>query len=313
MMSLKSCTENSVSVHVVTSSHDDEQPKENSILASCKPYACYLLAIVYTIISSQTNRGDPSNMFAKNNRCLQSRTDGMHVEELWSKIPMIINQCSERRYLRIRGYSNRDEIKVHVMPSEDAFSNGESCAIVSLGVGRDVQAEVSMKEDLPNCSFFGADPVKEPNQDMFEAVGVFYHIAVGGRNGTSMATVLEPDTRSYRIREVNHVDIATFLGRFIRKQYIDQLIIDIEWEEYDVLPYLVKSGDLENSDVVLCQINVEIHNPDYEQKVLFFEFFLELLDDRRYIPIVADTMLGHIRLYLLNYEHPECRRRYVAP
>ncbi|XGW26919.1 hypothetical protein V3C99_007472 [Haemonchus contortus] len=252
-------------------------------------------------------------MFEKNNRCLQSRTDGMHVEELWSKIPMIVNQCSERRYLRIRGYSNRDEIKVHVMPSKEAFSNDQSCSIVSLGVGRDIQVEVAMKEDMPNCSFFGADPVKEPNQDMFETVGVFYHIAVGGKNGTSLATVLEPDTHSYRIREVNHVDIATFLGRFIRKQYIDQLMIDIEWEEYDVLPFLVKSGDLENSDVVLCQINVEIHHPDYEQKVLFFEFFLELLDDRRYIPLVADTMLGHIRLYLLNYEHHECRRRYVSP
>nr|CDJ88361.1 Protein of unknown function DUF13 domain containing protein [Haemonchus contortus] len=214
-----------------------------------------MLAIIYTIISSLVNRGDPSNMFEKNNRCLQSRTDGMHVEEV----------------------------------------------------------EVAMKEDMPNCSFFGADPVKEPNQDMFETVGVFYHIAVGGKNGTSLATVLEPDTRSYRIREVNHVDIATFLGRFIRKQYIDNLMIDIEWEEYDVLPFLVKSGDLENSDVVLCQINVEIHHPDYEQKVLFFEFFLELLDDRRYIPLVADTMLGHIRLYLLNYEHQECRRRYVSP
>ncbi|KAK6048025.1 hypothetical protein COOONC_14469 [Cooperia oncophora] len=173
---------------------------------------------------------------------------------------MIINQCSQRRYLRIRGYSNRDEIKVHVLPNKDAFSNGESCSIVSLGVGRDVKVEMSMKEDMPNCSFFGADPIKEPNQEMFEAVGVFYHIAVGGKNGTSMATVLEPDTKRYRIREVNHVDIATFLGRFIRKQ-----------------------------------INVEVHNPDYEQKVLFFEFFLELLDDRRYIPVVADTMLGHLR------------------
>ncbi|KAK5985552.1 hypothetical protein GCK32_007339 [Trichostrongylus colubriformis] len=135
-----------------------------------------------------------------------------------------------------------------------AFSSDESCSIVSLGVGRDVEAELSMKHDMPFCAFFGADPVKEPNQDMFETAGVFYNIAVGGRNGTSLATVLEPDTRSYRIREVNHVDIATFLARFVRKQYIDQLIIDIEWAEYDVLPYLVKTGDLENSDVVLCQV-----------------------------------------------------------
>lgn len=87
----------------------------------------------------------------------------------------------------------------------------------------------------------------------------------------------------------------------------------------------------------MLQLNIEIHDPDYAQKAQFFEFFLELLDDARYIPLVADTMLGHIRLffflcsyflsffslrlftteqnslrlYILNHDHPECRRRYI--
>ncbi|VDO34175.1 unnamed protein product [Haemonchus placei] len=162
---------------------------------------------------------------------------------------MIVNQCSERRYLRIRGYSNRDEIKVHVMPSKE---------VLSLGVGRDIQVEVSMKEDMPNCSFFGADPVKEPNQDMFETVGVFYHIAVGGKNGTSLATVLEPDSKPFFFKH-NRFSKCLFNNDF--KLYIDQLMIDIEWEEYDVLPFLVKSGDLENSDVVLCQVRAFLFSP----------------------------------------------------
>ncbi|KAL6737111.1 hypothetical protein Aduo_010782 [Ancylostoma duodenale] len=250
-------------------------------------------------------------MFERNAECLRSRTETMDVEELWNKIPMIINQCSERKFLRIRGYSNRDEIKVHVMPSEEAFLSEYACSIISLGVGRDVQVEKKMKKDMPLCAFYGADPIKEPNQEMYEEVGVFYHIAVAGKNGTSEATVLEPDTASYRVREVKHVDIATFLRSFIRKQIIDQLMIDIEWEEYDVLPFLLKGGDIENTNVVLCQLNIEIHDPDYAQKAQFFEFFLELLDDARYMPLVADTMLGHIRLYILNHEHPECRRRYI--
>lgn len=302
------------SVHVVTSVSQKEYESDdgNDQEVWCSPYLCYLLMIIYTVTASLTNRGNPTHMFEKNNRCLQSRTEGMHVEELWSKIPMIVNQCSQRRYLRMRGYRNRDESKIHVSPDEDAISREKPCSIVSLGVGRDVEAEMKMKEAMPKCLFFGADPVREPNQEMFETVGIFFNIAVGGKNGTSQATVLEPDTASYRIREVHHVDIATFLKSFVKKQIIDQLMVDIEWEEYDVLPHLLKSGDLENVDVTLCQVNIEIHSPDYEQKVQFFEFFLELLDDRRYTPLVADTMLGHTRLYLLNHENQECRLRYIS-
>ncbi|VDO81417.1 unnamed protein product [Heligmosomoides polygyrus] len=252
---------------------------------------------------------------------------------------MIVNQCSQRRYLRMRGYRNRDESKIHVSPDEDAISREKPCSIVSLGVGRDVEAEMKMKEAMPKCLFFGADPVREPNQEMFETVGIFFNIAVGGKNGTSQATVLEPDTASYRIREVHHVDIATFLKSFVKKQVgifgcvvaqtieapavmrtmsrskiIDQLMVDIEWEEYDVLPHLLKSGDLENVDVTLCQVNIEIHSPDYEQKVQFFEFFLELLDDRRYTPLVADTMLGHTsqaRCFCNLTEHLENRNELL--
>ncbi|RCN39676.1 hypothetical protein ANCCAN_11328 [Ancylostoma caninum] len=109
-------------------------------------------------------------MFERNAECLRSRTETMDVEELWNKIPMIINQCSERKFLRIRGYSNRDEIKVHVMPSEEAFLSEYACSIISLGVGRDVQVEKKMKKDMPLCAFYGADPIKEPNQEMYEEV-----------------------------------------------------------------------------------------------------------------------------------------------
>ncbi|KAK6751706.1 hypothetical protein RB195_003241 [Necator americanus] len=254
---------------------------------------------------------DASKMFERNAECLRTRTETLDVEKLWSRIAMIINQCTERRYLRIRGYSNRDEIKVHVMPNEEAILDEYACSIISLGVGRDIQVETKMKKDMPMCAFYGADPIKEPNQEMYEEIGVFYHIAVGGKNGTSEASVLEPDTANYRIREVNHVDIATFLRSFIGKQIIDQLMIDIEGGEYDVFPFLLKGGDIERTNVVLCQLNIEIHLPDYAQKAQFFEFFVELLDDARYMPLVADTMLGHIRLYILNYEHPECTERYI--
>ncbi|VDL84844.1 unnamed protein product [Nippostrongylus brasiliensis] len=186
-----------------TSNHHESDNDTNQLDAFCTPYTLYILVLIYVLVSIMTDRGDPSNIFYKNNMCLRSRTEGMHVEELWSKTPMIVNQCSQRRFLRIRGFSNADEIK--------AFSSTRLCSMVTLGVGRDVEVEVKMKKIMPECSFFGADPVREPNEQLFETV------------------------------------------------------------------------------------NVEIHRPNYEQKVQFFEFFLELLDDRRYTPLVAETMLGHTR------------------
>ncbi|VDL64581.1 unnamed protein product [Nippostrongylus brasiliensis] len=213
-----------------TSNHHESDNDTNQLDAFCTPYTLYILVLIYVLVSIMTDRG------------------------LWSKTPMIVNQCSQRRFLRIRGFSNADEIK--------AFSSTRLCSMVTLGVGRDVEVEVKMKKMMPECSFFGADPVREPNEQLFET-------------------------------------------------FVDQLMIDTEWAEYDILPYLLKSGDLENTGVVLCQVNVEIHRPNYEQKVQFFEFFLELLDDRRYTPLVAETMLGHTRLYLLNHENKECRYRYA--
>ncbi|CAJ0603545.1 unnamed protein product [Cylicocyclus nassatus] len=265
----------SETVHVISIAHEERETsyESDTLTSCCPPHMVYIAVIIYAVLASTTTRGDVSYIFERNAKCLQSRTESMEVKELWSKIPMIINQCSERRFLRIRGYRNLDETKIHVMPSEVAFLSEYACSIVSLGVGRDVAAETKMKKDMPLCSFYGADPIREPNQEMFEQVGEFFHIAVGGKNGTSQATVLEPDTGNYRVRRVRHVDIATFLRSFIQKQIIDQLMIDIEWDEYAVLPFLLKSGDIENANVVICQINIEIHNPNYAQKSIFFSTF----------------------------------------
>ncbi|KAJ1373399.1 hypothetical protein KIN20_035782 [Parelaphostrongylus tenuis] len=241
----------------------------------------------------QISRGDSSNLFVRNHMCLRSRTDGMGVEEIWGKLPLIINQCTMRRFLRLTGYRNDDEVKVHVIPSQNAFTVANSCSIVSLGIGGDVKAERKMKNDMPKCKFFGADPVKYPNQELFEKIGLFYNIAVGGRNGTLEATVLEQG--DYHVREVKSVDIATFLRNFTRKSLIDQLMIDIEWAEYEILPYFLRSGDLEKSDIVICQVNIELHSPNPTQKRQFFEFFHGLMNDYRFTPLAVNSMIHHIR------------------
>ncbi|VDM64088.1 unnamed protein product [Angiostrongylus costaricensis] len=125
-----------------------------------------------------------------------------------------------------------------------------------------------MKKDMPECEFFGADPIEDPNREMFDKIGQFYNIAVSGKNGTVNATVLEQGTICL----------------------IDQLMIDIEWAEYEMLPYFLRSGDLESSDIAICQSQ-------------------NATDINRCV--VARGSNTMFRLYLLNHEHHECRRRYV--
>ncbi|VDP42447.1 unnamed protein product [Heligmosomoides polygyrus] len=147
-----------------------------------------------------------------------------HSLQQWSYFPYYVNKCAPQNRLPVQGFSNTDELKYHVMPTK-YMSNTRDCTIVSLGIGKDVEAEKSMQSAMPNCQFWGADPVNETNADIFPEVGKFYNIAVGAENGTFRSYVLED---IYRYQEVKYVDIATFLRNYVKRSVIDQIMIDIE-------------------------------------------------------------------------------------
>ncbi|ETN86223.1 hypothetical protein NECAME_01351 [Necator americanus] len=131
-------------------------------------------------------------------------------------------------------------------------TNMRDCTIVSLGIGKDVEAEKSMHAALPNCQFFGADPVNETNADIFPEVGKFYNLAVGAKNGTFRSYILED---IYRYQDVKYVDIATFLRTYVKRTVIDQIMIDIEHAEYPMLPlFMINHGSQECHDRYIGEI-----------------------------------------------------------
>ncbi|KAL6732683.1 hypothetical protein Aduo_003477 [Ancylostoma duodenale] len=226
----------------------------------------------------------------------------------WSNFPYYVNKCSPQSRLPIQGFSNTDELKYHVMPRPHV-ANSRECTVISLGIGKDVEAEKSMQAALPNCQFWGADPVNDTNADIFPEVGKFYNIAVGAENGTFRSYILED---IYRYQEVKYIDIATFLRNYVRRTVIDQIMIDIEHAEYPMLPFLLQSGQLARDGVVICQMNIEVHRPNPEQLQQFFTFYNQLMQEQQWTLMSASSIIGHLRLFMINHGSQECHDRYIG-
>ncbi|KAK6731181.1 hypothetical protein RB195_007566 [Necator americanus] len=253
--------------------------------------------------------GDRSDFFKTSLKCISSYVDGeTNLGKQWYQFPYLVNKCAPHNRLPVHSFSNTDELKYHVMPITHV-TNMRDCTIVSLGIGKDVEAEKSMHAALPNCQFFGADPVNETNADIFPEVGKFYNLAVGAKNGTFRSYILED---IYRYQDVKYVDIATFLRTYVKRTVIDQIMIDIEHAEYPMLPFLVQTGQLARDGIVICQMNIEIHRPNVEQLQQFFTFYKQLLKEEQWTFMSASGIIGHLRLFMINHGSQECHDRYIG-
>uniref|UniRef100_A0A7I4XW71 Methyltransf_21 domain-containing protein n=1 Tax=Haemonchus contortus TaxID=6289 RepID=A0A7I4XW71_HAECO len=268
-------------------------------------YSIVFLLALYMYMQAST---DKSNFFKASRECLLSNVDvNSDLEKQWSYFPYYVNKCAPQNRLMVQGFSNTDELKYHVLPTNDVPNM--DCTIVSLGIGKDVEAEKSMQAAMPNCEFWGADPVNETNADIFPEVGKFYNIAVGAENGTFRSYVLED---IYRYQEVKYVDIATFLRNYVKRPVLDQLMIDIEHAEYPMLPFLLMDGQLARDKILICQMNIEVHRPNPEQLKQFFDFFQQLMKEKQWTLMSASSIIGHLRLFMINHGSEECHKRYIG-
>ncbi|CAI2354786.1 unnamed protein product [Caenorhabditis sp. 36 PRJEB53466] len=241
--------------------------------------------------------------------CVQKIIEPLMVGNLWQfwdRFPYVVNKCSPTlKDVTLGAFPNTDELKYHYLPLRKAAN----CSIISLGIGKDVKAEKRMKSVLPDCEFFGADPVDEDNNELFSDFGKFYNMAVGDRNGSFRSYVLE---EIYRYQEVLTIDLATFIRTNVKQKTIDQLMVDIEHAEYPVFPFFEERGQLEEWGIHVCQINIEIHSPTDEDRETFATFLKKNFLSHQWIFINSEIhpLLKHIRLFMVNGRHPECLRRY---
>ncbi|CAL2042782.1 hypothetical protein CAEBREN_31035 [Caenorhabditis brenneri] len=241
--------------------------------------------------------------------CVQETIEPLMVGNLWQfwdRFPYIVNKCSPSlKDVKLGEFPNSDEFKYHFLPLRKL----PNCSIISLGIGKDVKAEKKMKSVMPQCDFFGADPVDEDNNELFSNFGKFFNMAVGDRNGSFRSYVLE---EIYRYQEVLTIDLATFIRTNIKQTTIDQLMVDIEHAEYPVFPFFEEKGQLDDWGIHVCQINIEIHSPTDEDRETFASFLRKNFVTHQWIFVNSEIhpFFKHIRLFMVNGRNRECLQRY---
>ncbi|WKY02890.1 hypothetical protein Q1695_016298 [Nippostrongylus brasiliensis] len=225
----------------------------------------------------------------------------------FSKLTSYCTSTTDVNKVKMVPLENKDEVKYYVMSPKTT----DPSVVVSLGIGADVQAEKHLKNILPKGSeFFGADPVIQPNADLFGKVGTFFPFAVSEHIGVTNAHI-RLNNNSYKTVPVVHIDAETFFTKMINRTHIDHLIIDNEGPEYEMIPMLAIDDILADAGMAICHMNVEFHMPGpstrYKQ---FVDVMTGVLETGRFAPIY-NVNYGHQRMFLVNYEDPYCSRKYL--
>ncbi|CCD63102.2 Methyltransferase FkbM domain-containing protein [Caenorhabditis elegans] len=238
--------------------------------------------------------------------------------KFWYEFANVTKDCDnlkEYNSLDIQAAKNKDEVKYVVFPK----NNNEPLTMVTLGIGRDIRAELRLKAMYPNIAFYGADPGVAVNKDLYESTlgGKFYNYAVSGQNGIHISKIFLE--RNFKVDATEHIRADYFFRKILNKNRIDILWIDIEQNEYGILEQIHQNGKLDQVGVKICQMNVEFHkdvfgNSDAEMQK-FYDFVFKVLEDKKYIllkPKHATYMdIIYIRAFIVNVADSECTDLYI--
>ncbi|KAK0401921.1 hypothetical protein QR680_016051 [Steinernema hermaphroditum] len=209
------------------------------------------------------------------------------------------------------------------------------CNVLTIGVGSDVTAEKFIRRTpLAKCHFYGTDPDSARNEDLYQEIGKFFPFAIGNAtrkdivelkgqhhvvilvhsplphycfNGTNFQGLNNIRFEIF----VEHVELMEFLRDHVGMKpgwYIDLLLMDMHYGEYEVLQYFLRDGPIEKEKYTICQWNLDIHEPrSISERELFGNFVRRTAYEGRYIPL-SDK---HAKYYLINIEDSQCFNRYV--
>ncbi|CAI2355280.1 unnamed protein product [Caenorhabditis sp. 36 PRJEB53466] len=215
------------------------------------------------------------------------------------------------RSLRIVPMENLHEIKWTILPvcKEDNI-------MVTLGVGHDTMAEEKLNKTLPNTKFFGADPIIDPNRQLYSAFGKFFPFAIGKEPGFTKFRVLpnqNQKTREYQFQDVTTLPFSYFLSDILGLKKIDVAWIDIEGGEFEFLEQLHRGEMLDQKGVSICQFNLEIHSKFRPSGApVFHDFVFRVLKEKRYVFLKpARTEPGVHRMFFVNLEDKQCIRKFL--
>ncbi|VDL61931.1 unnamed protein product [Nippostrongylus brasiliensis] len=183
-------------------------------------------------------------------------------------------------------------------------------SVVTLGIGKDVEVEKKLKEILPKGSvFYGADPVARGNSVRFSQIGKFFPLGVNNDTRVETARLLLGN------HKVAHVGIVSFLTNFTLTSDTLEIVFFLQGAEYDLLPLLTKGGALDKHEIVICQVNVEVHQREEKRRQMFSTIITRILLDRRYV-VLHDSVYktcNNRKLFFVNFKSRRCVDRFIVP
>uniref|UniRef100_A0AC34PYR0 Uncharacterized protein n=1 Tax=Panagrolaimus sp. JU765 TaxID=591449 RepID=A0AC34PYR0_9BILA len=131
-------------------------------------------------------------------RALQRSADvGLNVT--YVNFSDYINICGNVIYERLplERYQNNDEIKYYTKP----INRYQPCNIITLGIGRDVRAEMGIQKNYPQCRFLGVDVDDKVSGKMYKnnLGGIYVHALVSATGGNGVSSFLGKLTNLFKI------------------------------------------------------------------------------------------------------------------
>ncbi|CAB3407410.1 unnamed protein product [Caenorhabditis bovis] len=254
-------------------------------------------------------------LFDEWNECISTELRNLSdAAQFWRKFQHRADRCDEMAQIERLGIvhlRNLDEIKYALLPV-GTQANRQN-VLVTLGIGNDINSEVQLQKKMTDfghdVTFYGADPIIENNRELYQKIGQFFPFAVGGDAGYSTASVMINNT--YMNHDVVHVDIIYFLDKILKVKTIDHLWLDAEGAEYGFLDIFFKGGRLDQHGITFCQMSLEVHNPNDDQKAQFMDFIRRIVEEKRYA-FFKSLEIGHMRMWLFNFDNDYCVQKFVA-
>ncbi|KAK0404912.1 hypothetical protein QR680_017695 [Steinernema hermaphroditum] len=256
---------------------------------------------------------DLLDKFHDYNTCVYARTFKASPEELWKQLIPVMDQCRKDLLLTdgsLEAFRSEDEIKYHILPNEGSENGG--CTVLTVGIGKDVKTEMGIRKRLRDiqwrCSFHGADPNAQKNQEIFKGLGTFYNVVVG--NGTRMApkqSKLKSSKLGYKTKNAPQVELVDFFRKHVHSSpIVDQLLLT---SELGMASYFMEGSPLDEEGIEICQVNIDFHGSI--DRRLFAKIVRRILREHRWVlfkPLISE----HVRFFMLNIQSPTCAERYIV-
>ncbi|CAJ0574112.1 unnamed protein product, partial [Mesorhabditis spiculigera] len=233
-------------------------------------------------------------------KCMRDQLATKVDRDVWEDFSKVVKNCTPYDEMRIKIYSNAERYNYFQRPArydENPFlKNG--CNLVTIGTSEDMQAELSFSKDFPACKFLGADP-KPEKERQYVQVGKFVNQLIT-LNGTTAGNSTA-------------IGIVPFFTEHLQEsKIVDALWMDNEYEEYDLLPAILRTDPLFQAGYRICQLQVEVHGHLEKPEIIakWARFVRQLFDEGRYLPVHSMQSV-HIRTFLFNFGDDECFTRFV--